>query len=120
MRNACLRIFLSSLSFFSSKAIFAQDNSSQKQIWPELDFYYRFNPKFRLFTTISGTRSNSEYTDGTTSVNLDFFALPWLRGRQMNLQDTTRGYFCWFRVGYSYSASPGSEDNKIVNIVQTE
>ena len=70
---------------------------------------------------VSGTRSNSEYTDGTTGIYLDYFALPWLKGRRYaDLHDTTRGYYWSFRVGYSYSNAPPSDKRKEVNILETE
>jgi hypothetical protein len=69
-----------------------------------MDIYYRINERVRLYGMVSGTRSNSEYTDGTTGVYIDYFALPLLRSKMlMDLHDTTRGYFFWFRTGYSYS-----------------
>jgi len=105
----------------TSEWLLAQDSSSQKQIWPELDVYYRFNEKFRLYGMISGTRSNSEYTDGTAGVYLDYFALPWIKGRRYaDLHDTTLGYYWSFRAGYSYSNSPPGDKRKEVNILETE
>jgi hypothetical protein len=100
----------------------AQDSSSsKKQIWPEIDIYYRISERFRLYGMVSGTRANSEYTDGSTGIYLDFFALPWLRGRKFEeLHDTAVGYYCWFRVGYSYSNAPPGDQRKIVNILETE
>ena len=99
----------------------AQD-SVQKQIWPELDIYYRINERFRLYSQISGTKSNSAYTDGTAGIYLDFFARPWLRGRRNDteLGDTAQGYYWWFRMGYSYSAAPPSDKKKDVNTIETE
>ena len=99
----------------------AQDSSTPKQIWPELDVYYRINEKFRLYGLISGTRSNSEYTDGTASIYVDYFALPWLRGRNdIDMRDSSRRYIWWFRTGYSYSNSPPEDKPKVVNIFETE
>ena len=99
----------------------AQD-SVQKQIWPELDIYYRINERFRLYSQISGTKSNSEYTDGTAGIYLDFFTKPWLKGRrnETELGDSTQGYYWWFRAGYSYSAAPPSDKKKVVNTLETE
>jgi hypothetical protein len=105
----------------TSEWLMAQDSSSQKQIWPELDVYYRINEKIRLYGMVSGTRSNSEYTDGTAGVYLDYFALPWLSGRRYtDLHDTTAVYFWWFRAGYSYSNAPPGDKRKEVNILETE
>jgi len=99
----------------------AQDSSSQNQIWPEAEFYYRINEKFRLYGLVSGTRSNSSYTDGTAGVYIDYFALPWLRDKVFtDLHDTTRVYLWWFRAGYSFSDAPPSEPKKVVNTIETE
>jgi hypothetical protein len=121
MRTTFLKFVLVILSFFSSHLLVAQD-SVQKQIWPELEFYYRINQQLRLYSLISGTKSNSEYTDGTAGIYIDYFALPWLRrGRNdTELSDTARGYFLWFRMGYSYSNSAPGDAKKEINIFETE
>jgi hypothetical protein len=120
MRNPVLRLFLISLIFLGAKKTVAQD-SVQKQIWPELEAYYRINEKFRLYSAISGTKSNSAYTDGTAGLYIDFFTFPWLRGRDnTEMNDTTRGYFNWFRAGYSYSAAPPNDKTKDINMLVTE
>ena len=100
----------------------AQDSSSSpKQIWPEVEVYYRINERIRIYGMVSGTRANSEYTDGTTGIYLDYFALPWLKGRKFaDLHDTTVGYFWWFRMGYSYSDAPPGDKEKVINIFETE
>jgi hypothetical protein len=121
MRRRIPKVILFSAFVISSKMLVAQD-STQKEIWPELDVYYRINEKFRLYGLISGTRSNSEYTDGTASIFLDYFMLPWLRGKRNDteLSDTARGYFIWFRAGYSYSDAPPGDKKKVVNLIETE
>ena len=114
------KLFLIGVLLLNVNSLFAQD-SVQKQFWPELDIYYRINERFRIYSSISGTESNSAYTDGTAGVYLDFFAFPWLRGRlNPEISDTTRGYYWWFRAGYSYSNSPPGEKRKEVNIFETE
>ena len=122
MRTPFLKVFLLILSILSTHLLSAQDSSSvQKQIWPELEAYYRINERFRLYSLISGTRSNSEYTDGTAGIYIDYFSLPWLRGRNdTELSDTSKGYYWWFRMGYSYSDAPPSDKKKVVNIYETE
>ena len=107
---------------FSTEWLAAQDSSSSpKQIWPEIDVYYRVNERIRLYGMVSGTRANSEYTDGTTGIYFDYFALPWLRGRKFtDLHDTTSGYYWWFRTGYSFSNSPPGDQEKTINIFETE
>jgi Protein of unknown function (DUF2490) len=120
MRNLVLRILLISLIFLGAKKTVAQ-NSTQKEIWPELEAYYKLNEKFRLYSAISGTKSNSAYTDGTAGIYIDFFALPLLRGKNnTEMHDTSRGYFSWFRMGYSYSDAPPDEKRKVVDIFETE
>jgi hypothetical protein len=105
----------------STQQLMAQDSSSSNQIWPEFDFYYRLNERVRLYGMISGTRANSEYTDGTTGVYVDYFAHPGLFGKKfMDLHDTTMNYYWWFRIGYSYSNAPPSDKRKVVNIFETE
>ena len=117
-----LKFFILSVFVPGSKLLKAQDNSVQKQIWPELEAYYRLNERFRLYGLISGTKSNSEYTDGTAGIYIDYFALPWLghRRNETEMSDTARGYYLWFRMGYSYSASPPGDKPKSINIYETE
>jgi Protein of unknown function (DUF2490) len=116
-----LKSILLIVLLFSSHLVLAQDSSVQKQIWPELEAYYRINERFRLYSLISGTRSNSEYTDGTAGIYIDYFASPWLKGRNdTELSDSSKGYFWWFRTGYSYSDAPPSDKKKVVNIFETE
>ncbi len=121
MRSPFLKTFLLSASLFSSHLLSAQDTSVQKQIWPEIEAYYRISERFRLYSLISGTKSNSEYTDGTAGIFIDYFASPWLRGRNdTELSDSSKGYFWWFRMGYSYSDAPPGDKKKVVNIFETE
>jgi hypothetical protein len=98
-----------------------QDSSTQKQIWPEVDVYYRVTDRVRIYGMISATRSNSEYTDGTAGIYLDYFTLPWLKERRnTDLHGATIEYYWWFRAGYSYSNAPPSDKKKVVNILETE
>jgi hypothetical protein len=121
MRSPFLKLFLLIILLFSSYTTLAQDSSVQKQIWPELEAYYRINERFRLYSLISGTRSNSEYTDGTAGIYIDYFASSWLKGRNdTELSDSSKGYFWWFRTGYSYSDAPPRDKKKVVNIFETE
>jgi Protein of unknown function (DUF2490) len=122
MRTLILKALFFISSLISTQLLFAQDSSSvPKQIWPELEAYYRINERFRLYSLVSGTRSNSEYTDGTAGIYIDYFARPWLRGRNdTELSDSSRGYYWWFRMGYSYSDAPPSDKKKVVNIFETE
>ena len=114
MKITNLKLLLSFFLLINSFALAAQDSSSvPKQIWPEIEAYYRINEKFRLYSLISGTKSSSAYTDGTAGVYIDYFAAPWLRKGRNNteLNDTARGYFLWFRMGYSYSTPPAGDES---------
>lgn len=110
------------LSIFSCQELFAQDSSAtQKEIWPEIEVYYRVSDKIRFYGELSGTRSNSSYTDGTIGAYVDFFPFTWIKGRKFfDLNDSTMGYYWWFRAGYSYSDAPPDEKKKVVNILETE
>jgi Protein of unknown function (DUF2490) len=121
LRSPFLKIVFLTGFVLSVQMLKAQDSSTQKQIWPEIDVYYRINERIRFYAMISGTRANSEYTDGTAGIYMDYFALPWIRGRKYtDLHDTTRGYYWWFRFGYSYSNSPPGDQKKVVDIIETE
>ena len=36
------------------------------------------------------------------------------------MRDSARGYYLWFRMGYSYSDAPSNEPKKQINIYETE
>jgi len=71
---------------------------------------------------LSWTRSNSEQTDGTAGIYFDGFAKPWVRGKknETEMNSSDRGYYWWFRTGYSYSDAPSYEKKKVVNIFEVE
>ena len=115
------KMLLSGLSLFVASVVFAQD-TVQKQIWPEMEAYYRINERFRLYSLVSATKANSQYTDGTAGIYVDFFAKPWLNGRrdETEMTDSSQGYYWWFRMGYSYSNSAPDDKPKTVNTLETE
>jgi len=108
------------LSFHHAEA--QKDSSLPQQVWPELEVYYRINERFRLYSLVSGTKTNSAYKDGTAGLYMDFFAKPWIRGKMnsTDLEHSSTGYYWWFRVGYSYSAAPRYAKKQDVNTVETE
>jgi len=123
MMKPGLYIFFISNSFILIPGILkAQESFTQKEVWPQLDAYYRINTKFRLYGMWSATRSNSQQTDGTAGIYIDGFAKPWARGRtnETEMNSADRGYYWWFRTGYSYSDAPSYEKKKVVNIFETE
>jgi hypothetical protein len=111
-------IFIVFLLFFTIR-LFAQDstasNGTKQENWPEIDVYYKFNDRLRLYTMVSGTRLRaSNYTDGAAGVYLDYFALSSLRKRfDAEMNDSTRGYYLWFRAGYYYSVTPSGDKNPV-------
>jgi hypothetical protein len=87
--------------------------STRQEVWPELHVYYRFNEKFRLYSSVSATRlKSSSYTDGGFSVNLDYFALPVWRHRKTE-SDSTRGNLLWLRSGFLYSTTPADDEDPV-------
>ena len=121
MKSPLLKIIIAGFFLLHYAPLLAQE-TVQKQIWPEIEAYYRFNERFRLYSDISSTRSNSEFTDGTAGIYLDFFAKAWLAARRNDTEmtDSSAGYYWWFRAGYSYSDAPPYEKEKVVNIFETE
>jgi hypothetical protein len=116
------KLLLAGFLCFGIGAAYAQDATTQpKQIWPEVDIYYRLNDEFRLYSKITSTRLNNANTDGTAGVYLDFFALPWFRHKDIErLNDTLRGRYLWFRAGYSYSQTPPNVAKQVdQNIFET-
>jgi Protein of unknown function (DUF2490) len=123
MSNSFYRYLLTIGILLFSFAGLAQDSTkNQKQIWPELELYYKINSRFRIYSQISGTRLNSSYTDGALGAYLDYFSFPWRKMRMdKQLNDTSRGYYLWFRMGYSYSnTTPGEGANKEEQIILTQ
>jgi hypothetical protein len=121
MKSPLLKLVYLTFLMLCINRISAQD-SVQKQIWPELDIYYRFSERFRLYSQITSTKANSQFTDGTAGIYLDFFTKPWLNERrnETELGDSSQGYYWWFRFGYSYSAAPPSDKKKDINTLETE
>jgi hypothetical protein len=122
MRSSFLKSFFFFGFIFRTHELAAQDLPAQQQIWPELEAYYRINESFRIYSLVSGTKANSQYSDGTAGLYLDFFSKPWVRGKinSADMGHSSTGYYLWFRVGYSYSAAPQNTEKKDVNTLITE
>ncbi|MGZ8538486.1 MAG: DUF2490 domain-containing protein [Flavisolibacter sp.] len=113
-RFVLLIIFFMSLPFVGkSQEDTLTPQSLRQEVWPELNLYYRFNEKFRLFAYLSGTQlKSSSYTDGALSVNLEYFAMPIWRHIKTK-SDSSRGNFLWLRAGFLYSRSPPDDENVV-------
>jgi hypothetical protein len=101
-------IFLS-ITLVGSLQLKAQDSTiTQQEVWPEANLYYNMNDRLRLFALYSATKlKNSAYSDGGFGIYLDYFAYPHFRKKlDLNIRDSTRGYYLWLRAGYLYSSTP--------------
>jgi hypothetical protein len=120
LKKIILIIFLALFAF----RLLAQDSAHAKQEnWPQIDFYYRFNDKLRLYAMSSATKlRSSNYTDGAVGIYVDYFALASLRKKlNTELIDSARGYYLWFRAGYYYSVTPSGDKNPVTeNTIVTE
>jgi hypothetical protein len=94
--------------------IVAQDSTrAQQELWPGIDFHYRFNNKFRVIASYSATKlKSSDFTDGGIAFNFDYYTLPVLRKMYTPL-DHSRGHFLWLRAGYAYSTSPKNSKDEL-------
>src|SRR5438477_6726801 len=103
------KLLLFMILLLSSRQLLAQDSSgTKKEVWPEVNLFYRLNQKFRIYALYSATKlKNSSYTDGGFGIYLDYFTLSRARGKLgFNLRDSTAGYYLWLRAGYLYSSTP--------------
>ena len=95
----------------------AQDTTGVKQeVWPEVNLFYKVNNKLRVFTWYSTTKlKNSGFTDGGYGIALDYFTLPWLKGRidYLHGKDSVPGQYLWLRVGYSHSNTPADAKDPV-------
>ncbi|ANE50805.1 DUF2490 domain-containing protein [Flavisolibacter tropicus] len=94
---------------FYSCHLSAQDTTgAREEGWPEINVFYSFNEKWRLFAMYSATKiRTSDYTDGAVGMYIDYFASSSLRKKfSPQLQDSSRGYYLWLRAGYYYSSTP--------------
>ena len=101
---------------FSYLQLSAQDSTgTREEGWPEINVYYNFTDRWRLFAMYSLTKiRTSDYTDGATGLYLDYFANKSLRERTNLISiDSSKGYNLWLRVGYYYSTTPKSSSNPV-------
>lgn len=109
------RIFVAILLF----AVSAQDSIAQlalksQEVWPAVDAYYRFNPRFRLYATAAFTKlDESSYADGAVGLFADYFTLPISKKihPKSGHADSLPGKYLYLRGGYQYSATPASSED---------
>jgi hypothetical protein len=80
VRKNTRRVLFSSLiasgCFFMQPA-YAQLSSNAQEVWPSIDAYLRLNQKWRLYSTVAGTRmEESSYADGAIGIFADYFIFP--------------------------------------------
>ena len=127
-QSLCLKKVLLLLALFIAKqVVFGQDSTgTSQQVWPQLNIAYKINEKFRFSVRFQTTRpknSENDEGDGNAKVTLDYFALPWLRGKKIAeaLNDSIRGSYLWLRLGYFYRGSPeDAEKPTTENTIITE
>ena len=96
--------------------LLAQDSTGAKdEGWPEINVYYNFNDKWRLFAMYSLTKiRTSDYTDGAAGFYVDYFSNSSLRKKfDPQLRDSSRGYYLWLRGGYYYSTTPRNSPDPV-------
>jgi hypothetical protein len=117
VRKNTRRVLFSSL--IASGCIFmqpsyAQISSNAQEVWPSIDAYLRLNQKWRLYSTVAGTRMDeSSYADGAIGMFADYFIFPPALAQKWAPQrkDSLPGKFFWLRFGYQYSATPPSAED---------
>ena len=97
-------------------SLMSQDSTyTRKEGWPEVNLFYNFNDRWRLFAMYSATKLiTSDYTDGATGIYIDYFASSSLREKFITpLKDSSKGYRLWVRLGYYYSTTPPESANRV-------
>jgi hypothetical protein len=93
----------------------AARGDDDKQLWPELDVYYRLNPSARLFFLIAPVSEvtngqRSDITDTQLGANVDIGLFPILRAHERPaLYDNHRMTFLRFRTGVRYLTVDGDD-----------
>ncbi|MND50192.1 DUF2490 domain-containing protein [Solitalea canadensis] len=97
---------------FVTQVVLAQDEiPPSEEVWPELNAFYSFNSKYRLFTMISGTKvEKSYYSDGAFGIHLDYFK-PYQAKRALGKYDSLKNRLLRVRVGYMYGTTPPSAED---------
>ncbi|PZX51922.1 hypothetical protein [Algoriphagus chordae] len=85
----------------------------QQEVWPELNLYYQINDNFRLYSIVSGTKvDQSSYSEGAFSIFVDYFGLKAPISK-LNFVGREERFRFRLRVGYLYSTTPPTDDDKI-------
>lgn len=98
--------FLSFMLFACSNAI--GQTTTQNQFWPEVDGIYKLNDRFQIVPQICPVIQDHQRVNSSYTLNLDYFAFPFFRKMKGN-GDSTRGYYEWFQIGYTYGQSAAGQ-----------
>jgi hypothetical protein len=115
-KAALIKLIFFIIIVLCSQQLVAQDSSGTKQeVWPEVNLFYKFNSKFRIYANYSATKlKNSSYTDGGFGIYLDYFTAARAREKLgFNTRDSTAGYYLWLRAGYLHSSTPPESEDPI-------
>lgn len=79
------------------------DDERQSEFVPELNAYWNFSDRFRLFAAASATQSLSEgVSDGDLGLYLDVLSIRTIFPEQLLDLDWARNRYVWARVGYAF------------------
>ena len=98
------RFFLLALCACAALASPARADDRQSEFVPELDAYWNFADRFRLFVSASTTQSLSEgVTDGDIGAYLDILSIKTILPDQLLFDpDWAHNRYVWARVGYAF------------------
>lgn len=113
-------LFLAILPLFfylvSHKSLAQNDSTSLEsfeEVWPEIDLYYQINSNFRIYSVISGTKTDqSSYSEGAFSIYVDYFGLKAPISK-LNFVGREERFRFRLRVGYLYSRTPPTDEDQI-------
>ena len=97
------RLLLLALCACAALASPARADDRQSEFVPELDAYWNFSDRFRLFVAASTTQSLSEgVTDGDLGAYLDILSIKTIFPDQLLDLDWAHNRYVWARVGYAF------------------
>lgn len=87
------------------------------QFWPEVDTYFKLDPKFRLSFIATTTQEAGSTVGSEFGANFDIFVKPLFKLKRFTVfqLDESKSRLLTFRAGYHYLPSPGgSNENRVL------
>jgi hypothetical protein len=87
------------------------------QFWPEVDTYFKLDPKFRLEFVATTTQEAGSTVGSEFGVNLDIFVKPIFKLKRFTVfqLDESKSRLLTFTAGYHYLPSPnGSNESRVL------